>query len=172
MAVAENLQGLDVRRLSGSLGAEIRGISLEKAGPEEAKRIESLLMEHQVILFPDQHLTPDAHIAYGRLFGELEASDLLGRGDHCGGDCWFGALLASELGPQHAGKQRAGETGGGKETHEGTAVDTAESEVCVALLGFAHDVVRSGGASMRLGNMPLTAATNKVWLGRELCREA
>jgi taurine dioxygenase len=73
MAVAENLPGLDVRRLSGSLGAEIRGISLADAGPEDAKLIEALLIEHQVIFFPEQYLTPDSHIAYGRLFGELEA---------------------------------------------------------------------------------------------------
>ena len=73
MAVAETLQGLDIRRLSGSLGAEIRGLSLVSAGPEEAERIESLLMEHQVLFFPDQHLSPDEHIAFGQLFGELEA---------------------------------------------------------------------------------------------------
>jgi taurine dioxygenase len=73
MAVAETLQGLDIRRLSGSLGAEVRGLVLDGAGPEEAKQIESLLMEHQVLFFPDQYLTPDAHIAFGELFGQLEA---------------------------------------------------------------------------------------------------
>jgi taurine dioxygenase len=31
------------------------------------------LTEHLVLFFPDQHLTPDAHIAFGRLFGELES---------------------------------------------------------------------------------------------------
>jgi len=73
MATATNVPGLDVMRLSGSLGAEVRGISLEKAGPEDAEGILSLLMDHQVLFFPDQHLTPDAHIAFGQLFGELEA---------------------------------------------------------------------------------------------------
>ena len=73
MSVAEAVQDLDVRRLSGSLGAEIRGISLDEAGPDEAKTIESLLMEHQALFFPEQHLTPDAHIAFGQLFGELES---------------------------------------------------------------------------------------------------
>jgi taurine dioxygenase len=67
------VQGLDVARLSGSLGAEIRGISLEKAGPAEADLIRSLLTEHLVLFFPEQHLTADEHIAFGRLFGELEA---------------------------------------------------------------------------------------------------
>ena len=73
MATATSMQGLDVSRLSGSLGAEVRGLALEKAGPDEASRIESLLMEHQVLFFPDQHLTPDQHIAFGRLFGKLES---------------------------------------------------------------------------------------------------
>ncbi len=73
MAVAESFAGLDIARLSGSLGAEVRGLSLDGAGSEEARQIESLLMEHQVLFFPDQHLTPDAHIGFGQLFGELEA---------------------------------------------------------------------------------------------------
>jgi taurine dioxygenase len=64
---------LEVTRLTGALGAEIRGIDLEQAGPAEADAIRSLLMEHQVLFFPDQHLTPDTHIAFGRLFGTLEA---------------------------------------------------------------------------------------------------
>ena len=80
MAVAEKLDGLSIRRLSGSLGAEVRGLALSSAGPEEAKQIESLLMEHQVLFFPEQHLTPDEHIGYGRLFGELEAHPNLSLG--------------------------------------------------------------------------------------------
>lgn len=65
--------GLDVRRLSGSLGAEIRGIDLGRATPDDATVVHELLMEHMVLFFPEQHLTADQHIAFGRLFGELEA---------------------------------------------------------------------------------------------------
>ncbi len=72
MATPTNAQNLDVTRLSGSLGAEIRGISLEKVGPAEADVIKSLLIEHLVLFFPDQHLTPAAHITFGRHFGKLE----------------------------------------------------------------------------------------------------
>jgi taurine dioxygenase len=64
---------LDVERLSGSLGAEVRGISLAAAGPEDVEPIRSLLTEHLVLFFPDQHLTADEHIGFGRLFGDLEA---------------------------------------------------------------------------------------------------
>ncbi|MBW2393130.1 MAG: TauD/TfdA family dioxygenase [Deltaproteobacteria bacterium] len=73
MATAHDLNELDITRLSGSLGAEVRGISLAKAGPGDADRLQSLLAEHLVLFFPGQHLTPDEHIAFGRLFGELEA---------------------------------------------------------------------------------------------------
>ena len=64
---------LDVRRLSGSLGAEIRGIALAQATTDDARRIHELLLEHLVLFFPDQHLSADEHIAFGRHFGELEA---------------------------------------------------------------------------------------------------
>ena len=66
-------QELDVRCLSGSLGAEIHGLLLAKAGPAEADRIRELLAENLVLFFPEQHLTPDEHIAFGQLFGDLEA---------------------------------------------------------------------------------------------------
>ena len=62
----------EVTPLSGSLGAEIRGIDLGRAGPADAEAILALIAEHLVLFFPDQHLTPDEHIAFGRLFGKLE----------------------------------------------------------------------------------------------------
>jgi len=64
---------LDVRRLSGSLGAEVRGVALGRATADDAATIRSLLLEHMVLFFPDQHLDADEHLAFGRLFGELEA---------------------------------------------------------------------------------------------------
>ena len=63
----------DVTRLSGSLGAEIRGIALAGATADDAARIDDLLLEHMVLFFPDQYLTPDEHVTFGRLFGELES---------------------------------------------------------------------------------------------------
>lgn len=73
MATAHQTQGIEVTRLSGSLGAEVRGISIAEAGPAEAEEIRALIAEHLVLFFPDQQPTPDEHIAFGRLFGELEA---------------------------------------------------------------------------------------------------
>ena len=63
---------LEVTPLSGSLGAEIRGLDLKKAGPSDADAILAAIAEHLVLFFPGQYLTPDEHIAFGRLFGKLE----------------------------------------------------------------------------------------------------
>ncbi len=63
---------LQVVQLSGSLGAEVRGIALGQVGPAEADTIRSLLTEHLVLLFPDQHPSPEEHVAFGRYFGRLE----------------------------------------------------------------------------------------------------
>ncbi|MFQ5514940.1 MAG: TauD/TfdA dioxygenase family protein [Myxococcota bacterium] len=72
MATPIRAEELEVTRLSGSLGAEVRGLALEKVGPAEADMIRSLLTEHLVLFFPDQHLSPESHLAFGRHFGKLE----------------------------------------------------------------------------------------------------
>ena len=63
---------LQVERLAGALGAEICGVPLAEAGPGEAEQIRSLLHEHLVLFFPDQHLDVEQHVAFGRHFGKLE----------------------------------------------------------------------------------------------------
>jgi len=73
MTIAKRAAALEVTRLSGSLGAEIRGIDLKEVGPRDTETIRGLLREHLVLFFPEQYLTPDAHIAFGRMFGELES---------------------------------------------------------------------------------------------------
>ena len=71
MASAEaSSAGVEITQLAGSLGAEVRGISLAEAGPAEAERIQELLHEHLVLFFPDQRLSPEDQIAFGRHFGE------------------------------------------------------------------------------------------------------
>jgi taurine dioxygenase len=64
---------LSVTRLTGALGAEIEGMSLRDLDAGAAARIESLLHEHQVLFFPDQHLDIDAHVALGSHFGPLDS---------------------------------------------------------------------------------------------------
>ena len=61
-----------VTRLSGSLGAEVRGIPLADVAEAEAEIVRNLLTEHLVLFFPDQHLSVTDHVTFGRHFGELE----------------------------------------------------------------------------------------------------
>lgn len=63
---------LTVRKVAGALGAEIGGVDLSQDlddGTIAATR--SALVEHQVIFFRDQDLTPERHLAFGRRFGPL-----------------------------------------------------------------------------------------------------
>jgi len=61
-----------VNPVAGALGAEIAGVDLSR--PEEAvvEEIRRALLEHHVVFFRDQELTPEAQMAFGRRFGELD----------------------------------------------------------------------------------------------------
>ena len=63
---------LDVTPVSAALGAEVRGLHLADAGPDDAERINALLVEHMVLFFPDQHLSQEEHIRFGAYFGTME----------------------------------------------------------------------------------------------------
>lgn len=63
---------LAIRRIAGALGAEISGVDLSREldGPT-FDAIHRAYVEHEVIFFRDQTLTPDQHKAFGRRFGSL-----------------------------------------------------------------------------------------------------
>ena len=63
---------MEIKLLSGALGAEIKGIDLKDTSDENFKKINNLLLEHKVIFFRDQPLTTEEHIALGEKFGPLE----------------------------------------------------------------------------------------------------
>ena len=56
---------IDVKLLSGALGAEINGIDLTDVSDENFRKINDLLLEHKVIFFRDQPLTTEQHIDFG-----------------------------------------------------------------------------------------------------------
>ncbi len=64
--------GWEVTRLAGALGAEIKGANLACASPAEIEVVKDLLLQHMVIFFPDQEMTAEQHIGFGRNFGHLE----------------------------------------------------------------------------------------------------
>lgn len=75
---------VSVRRLSGALGAEVRGIDLAGLHDVGFAELRRLLIEHHVLFLPEQHLTPGAHRDLGRRFGEIEIHPFLQKldGEH------------------------------------------------------------------------------------------
>jgi len=77
-AERERLAGLswehfDVRPLSATLGAEVRGIDIAQELPDaEIAELRRALLDYKVIFFRDQPLTAARHVAFAARFGELE----------------------------------------------------------------------------------------------------
>ena len=63
---------MEIKLLSGALGAEISGIDLKDTSDENYKKINDLLLEHKVIFFRDQKITEEQHMALAEKFGPLE----------------------------------------------------------------------------------------------------
>ncbi len=63
---------LTIRKVAGALGAEISGANLSADLPDSViAQIRAALVEHQVIFFRDQSLSPEDQVAFGRRFGPL-----------------------------------------------------------------------------------------------------
>ena len=64
--------GFEVRRLSGSIGAEILGIDLaSEPGDNVIGNIRQVWLKHNVIFFRDQDLPPAKFLAFAKRFGEV-----------------------------------------------------------------------------------------------------
>ena len=59
----DKLSSMNVKLLSGALGAEIEGIDLTDISDQNFKKINDLLLEHKVIFFRDQPITNEQQIA-------------------------------------------------------------------------------------------------------------
>ena len=66
---------LEIRPISGALGAEILGVDLA-AGVDEGtfERIRAAFREHGVIVIRDQDLTPEQHLGVARRFGAINVN--------------------------------------------------------------------------------------------------
>jgi len=63
---------MDVKLLSGALGAEISGVNLKDTSTENFKKINKLLLEHKVIFFRNQNITAEEQLSLAKHFGPLE----------------------------------------------------------------------------------------------------
>lgn len=60
----------EVVPLSGNIGAEIRGVDVRALTEDEVAAVRAAWLHYKVVFFPGQHLTPEEHLAFARLFGE------------------------------------------------------------------------------------------------------
>jgi len=65
-------QRIEVEPSSGALGAQVSGVDLAKLDDATFEEIHDAWLEHQVLFFRDQRLTPSDQQAFGERFGELE----------------------------------------------------------------------------------------------------
>ncbi len=66
-------QAFEIRPFDAPLGAEILGIDLgTPLNAEDFARVHQAHLDHGVLVFRDQHITPEQQIAFSRRFGELQ----------------------------------------------------------------------------------------------------
>lgn len=68
---------IGVRRLGGALGAEVTGVDLSQPlGDNLFAAIKQAFLEHLVVVFPEQDLSPAAQVAFTARLGPVEAHPL------------------------------------------------------------------------------------------------
>lgn len=66
-------QTFEVRPFSGAVGAEITGLDLARpVNADDFSRIHRAHLDHHVLVFRDQRITPQQQIDFSRRFGELQ----------------------------------------------------------------------------------------------------
>lgn len=66
-------QDFEIRRFDAPVGAEVLGLDIGKPlNAADFARIHRAHLDHHVLVFRDQRVTPEAHIAFSRRFGPLE----------------------------------------------------------------------------------------------------
>ncbi len=63
---------MQINRLSDALGAEIVGVDVAQVSDEDFAAIHAAWLEHEVVVFKNQELTPEQHIDFSKRFGDLE----------------------------------------------------------------------------------------------------
>ena len=70
-AVRRNYRTIDVHPIAGALGAEIEGVDIARPLEDEVvSEIRQAFLDHLVIFFRNQELTPQEQLAFAQLFGQ------------------------------------------------------------------------------------------------------
>ena len=68
---------MQVNRLGKTFFAEVVGVDLAQLSDEEFRQVKQAHLEHGVLVFRDQELTPAEHIAFSRRFGPLQVHPMM-----------------------------------------------------------------------------------------------
>ncbi len=63
---------ITVEPLTATIGAEVGGVDLGDVDGDTFEALRKAFIDHKVLVFRDQHLSIDEHIAFGRRWGDLE----------------------------------------------------------------------------------------------------
>ena len=63
---------MKVTPLSSYLGAEIRGLDLEHLDDAQFEQVNRAFLDHQILVFRDQALSPEGQLAFSKRFGPLD----------------------------------------------------------------------------------------------------
>lgn len=73
----ENNAGLEIKPLTGSCGAEVFGVDIaQPLSDKTVGAIRQALLDHCVIFFREQNLTPETHRVFTRQFGDVVSNPL------------------------------------------------------------------------------------------------
>ena len=72
MAAATAYDTIGVSRLTGGCGAEISGVDLKTMSNRQWNEIQQAFIEHGVIFFRDQELTPEQHIEFAQRWAPID----------------------------------------------------------------------------------------------------
>ncbi|MGI9576568.1 MAG: TauD/TfdA dioxygenase family protein [Microthrixaceae bacterium] len=63
---------INTTAMTGTIGATVHGVDMADAGDADMAQIEAALLEHLVLLFPDQALEPDQQMRLAHRLGEID----------------------------------------------------------------------------------------------------
>jgi taurine dioxygenase len=74
---SRSYERIKLRPQSATIGAEVEGVDLGSLDDATFAEIEQALYDYKVLVFRDQNITSEEHLAFSRRFGELEEHPFL-----------------------------------------------------------------------------------------------
>ena len=72
---------MQIKRFAAPLGAVVEGLDVRDVDETTWQTLNDAFCEHHVLVFPDQTLTPEDHMAFGQRWGSLVRHPYAGMSD-------------------------------------------------------------------------------------------